>query len=258
MGQQASSHIQQATKVDVVCSADAGDMELWRNKVQSEVFFLRKDVSEWRRRLTKDEIVMLVLKESLLPRSILPISRLNGADRYLSDCTEIATDLSANSLQREVDRLNVEDCTMSESDITAIFGVLLFTAMAMEKNLDFHRSICMKNIFLVGNSVFLLNPYIKDSHLSRSIDTIVRPIIKIDDRWRPEYLTDIDLRSKASLYNDEIQSIIVKHRQVLGEMIISIGVVVLSVCDGKPDDYFIYQDGAIDKLRVDQSLMVNY
>lgn len=259
MGQQASSHFEQSTKAGLISSADAGDMQLWRSSVEPQAYYLQKDVTEWRRRLTASEIFLIIQREAQLPRSVIPIWRIDGSRNDLADCSQVITELSADSLQREVDRLNEEGCTMHEDDVTALLGVLLFTAMAMENNLEFHRSICMKNIFLVGKSVFLLNPYIKDSHISKVLETVVRPIEKMGDKWRLEYWTNLQLRRTAANHSDEIQFIIQKHSQILGEMVLSIGIVILSVCTGMSDENFFSPDGTLNHQRVSEGLSVlNY
>lgn len=257
MGQKASSFYNQGTKMDVIRSSDTGEMEIWQSTAGPDVFFLRKNIDQLKRSLPTEAIRWLVQRESLLPRTIVPIMRMDGQLVDLSDCTEIVTDLTANNLQLEIDRLNRENKSMNELDVYAIFGALVLTSMALEKNTDFHRSICLKNIFLVGNSIYLLNPYIKDSHISKSIDAVVRPAINMGSSWKPEYMWNQEERSRAATYDRDIEKIIRNHREILYEMVLSIGIVLMSTCVGKLDDYFLNSDGSLDSFRIDEAISVD-
>ena len=256
MGQKASAFYYEGTKIDDIRSTDAGDMQLWQSNAGLEVFYLKKIIERLKKALQPEAVGILVQREAQLPRTIVPISRLDGLLADLSDCTAVVTDLSGNNLQAELERLNRENSTMNEIDVLAVFGVLLMTSICLEKNSDFHRSLCLKNIFLVGNSIFLLNPYIKDSHISKSIEAIVRPIMNMGAVWKPEYMWNQDSRSRAANYDREIEVLIKNHRELLYEMVVSIGVIVVSLCTGRQDDYFLNADGSLDVYRIDESLHV--
>ena len=141
---------------------------------------------------------------------------------------------------------------MNEVDATAVLGFLLYTACELEKTLDFHHSICLKNIFVAEGSLALLNPYIKQSHCNSLLAMMQETSYQSD--WRAEYSHDYRQRLLASSRSKTVAKVVEVHRQHTSDMLTSIGVVVCQLCTGRDDSFFFFEDGSIDQNRLSQAV----
>lgn len=53
---------------------------------------------------------------------------------------------------------------MDESQIWALLGFLIGIGMYFEDNLEFHKSISLRNLIIVQGGLKLVSPYCYDSH----------------------------------------------------------------------------------------------
>lgn len=260
MGQNTSAEIlQRATLVDTLESPDTGELEVWKNQAKADSYLLKKNIARLKSLYSKREMALLLEAERRAPATILPLIISPEQAGSLDRMTEFVLEISSNSLQTEVERLNAENASMNEVDLLAIVGSLLKAACVLESHLDFHKSICLQNVFLSDDgSIRLLNQYLKDSHLEDFVRNIVRPVIRLGDRWREEYWTSRELRLKAAGLSREVELLVQAHREQCLEMVLSIGLVGLCLATGKNDHFYLDRDRKIDRQKVAEALGVGF
>lgn len=73
---------------------------------------------------------------------------------------------SSRNLKKEVSRRSQAGERSADAEAMGIFGFLLGLGSFMEQGLEFHRSVCLKNLLIVDGRLQLTNPYVSDSHIS--------------------------------------------------------------------------------------------
>lgn len=258
MGQNASADaLQRAVQVDTLESPDTGQLQVWKRQGRTDAYILKKNVTQQKRLYSKREMLLLLEAERRTPSLILPLLISPEQTENLDKLTEFALEISSNNLQSEVERLNGEEASMNEMDMLAIVGSLLKAACILETNLDFHKSICLQNVFVgEDGSIGLLNQYLKNSHLEDFVRHVAKPVLRLGDRWREEYWTNRELRLKAASLNREVELLVQTHREQCLEMVLSIGLVGLCLATGKNDHFYLDSQGKIDRPKVAQALGV--
>ena len=248
-----------STMIDKLTSADLGEAEVWKHN-RSDAYFLKKNIGQLKTKLTRQDLLLLLEAEKRLSSSIFPIM-LNvdsNTTPRLDQIDEFIVEITTWSLNSEVERLNSSNETMNEVDILAILGCLIKTACQLEMNFDFHRSICLKNLFITSNGkMMILNQYIKDSHLNEMVHYIIRPVLDLGGLWEKEFWTDKEKRVKTGEKNQAVARVLESHRELVIDMMLSICLVGLCLCTGKDDQFYFDSRGKIDQKRVQESLEVD-
>jgi hypothetical protein len=166
------------------------------------------------------------------------------------------TRISPITLETELNRLREAGMTFNETDIWAIIGVLLLTTGFMEQNMNYHKAICLKNVFVseTKRQIHLLNPFVLDAYLDGVINKLINPIERIPG-WRAEFWTDESLRLQASGYYPEIKSLVQASQMDANQMSISVALIGLQLASGLNEDYFLAESsGNLDKMRINQAI----
>lgn len=232
-------------------------IDVFQDTRDSEAFYLRNQVDRLLSTLSNDEITALVSMEKRLPASIQPLLYCVGNENNSgSSQVSFLTRVSPITLETELDRLRENGMTFNETDVWAILGVLLLTGSLLEQSMNYHKAICLKNVFVSEShhKIHLLNPFVLDAYLEGLLEQLVGPILK-SQNWREEYWSDLAKREEAANYYPEIKQAVQICQANCNQMAISIALLGLQLASGLDENYFLTEStGTLDKMRINQAI----
>lgn len=107
-------------------------------------------------------------------------------------------DYSTHNLKSHMAQLKLADKRFSDEEALGCFGFMIGLGSFMEQGLEFHRSVCLKNLIIVNGQLQLLNPYVSDSHISLALKEFIQPIVAMGEEWENDMFTDDQLRMEVS------------------------------------------------------------
>ena len=232
-------------------------LEVFQDNRGGELFYLRNRVDRILKDMTHDDITALVRMEKRLPRSIMPLLySLETQPGNSPSQVSFLTQVSPITLETELDRLREQGMTFNETDVWAIMGVLFLTASLMEQGMNYHKAICLKNVFVseTRHQIFLLNPFVLDAYLEGVLHQLIGPLIR-NAGWREEYWTNHSLREQAAQYYPDIKKCVQESQMNSHQMVISVVLIGLQIASGLTEDYFMTESGGtLDKMRINQAI----
>lgn len=172
--------------------------------------------------------------------------------------SEVSTQLmymDYSSMNMRKQMLALRDAGISVSDYNALgfYGFLMGLGSFMEQGMEFHRSVCLKNLLIVDGQLKLTNPYISDSHVGVVIEDFIRPIIAMGDNWTPNLFLDDQKRVELSKIDPRIRQVNELHRAYVRQMHMDSCLVFLGLANMREDNDYMTEDGRkkIDLIQHD-------
>ncbi len=165
-------------------------------------------------------------------------------------------DYSSQNLRKEVLKRKQAGQKMSESESLGCFGFLLGLGSFMEQGLEFHRSVCLKNLLIIDGQLQLTNPYISDSHVGLVLRDFIRPAQALENIWTPEMVVDDRLRAEVGKQNVQVRQLNELHRAYVRQMHVDSCLAFLAVATTQDDGIFLNSNGDPNKTAISTALKV--
>lgn len=169
----------------------------------------------------------------------------------------IYMDYSSMNMRKQLHAIRDNGMTISDHDALGFYGFLMGLGSFMEQGMEFHRSVCLKNLLILDGQLKLTNPYVSDSHVNVVLEDFVRPIIGMGDNWTPNLFLDDQKRLELSQSDSRIRQINELHRAYIRQMHMDSCLVFLGLTNMKEDNDYMTEDGTkrLDVIQQDLNLI---
>ena len=151
----------------------------------------------------------------------------------------VMTGISQINLEAEVVSLRSTGMAPSSTNSWFILTNLLLAVVDMEHKLEFNEHISMKNIYLnFDKSLTMLNPYLRDSHLKKALQDIIKPV-SLCQNWKHEYSYNYFARLQDLEKNREMKAIHFVHQNYITDMLKNVALAMLGLLTLRSDTEFV-------------------
>ena len=246
--------------VDTWFSENLGEVKVFYNTLKNQYVLEKEFKLGSKFSASAQEIFILEARIKELPEEVTLAAR--RYDRY--DANEplfeaadaghrVYMDYSAANMRKHLLALRAKGLRVPDGDVLGFYGFLMGLGSFMEQGLEFHRSICLKNLLIVDGQLKLTNPYVSDSHVAVVLEDFVRPIIALGETWSPNLFLDDQMRLEASRTNPGVRQINELHRAYVRQMHCDSCLVFLALATMKDDNDYVDSQGQkrFDLVRAD-------
>lgn len=158
--------------IDVWKTKGMGTLKIYNNGSDGSFWINKQLHMHSELGINEDELTVLEDRWRQLPEEISLLSqRFDGVDDggpmfdHRQDPQEAYIEYSAMNLGKILMKRKESNQTVSEDELLSFFGFFLGLGSLLENTLEFHRSVCLKNLLIVKGQLALINPYVSDNHL---------------------------------------------------------------------------------------------
>lgn len=252
---------------DVWNTEGLGTVNIYSSKTKNQYVIEKPITLKEKFRATPEEIQLLEIRIKELPEEVT----LASADYMQYDPSDplfnhqwsshvLYLDYSAMNMKKHLQNLKQEGLRISDSEALGYFGFLVGLGSFMEQGLEFHRSVCLKNLLLIEGKLQLMNPYISDNHIRVVIQDFIRPILNLGEQWEPSLFVDDQLRMELSKSNLGIRQINELHRAYIRQMHSDCCLVFLAIANMQEESRYTSAEGVknISNIETDINVSIRY
>jgi hypothetical protein len=211
---------------------------------------------------TPEEIHLLELRLKELPQEVTLASgdyRMYDPNQPLFQQKDSQNDLymdySSHNLRKHVLELKRQGAKVQVQEGLGYFGFLMGLGSFMEQGLEFHRSVCLKNLLVMEKEgLQLMNPYVSDNHIRLVIEEYIRPIIKMGNRWNSQLFVDERLRAEVSKTDSDIRDLNTAHRKHIKQMHVDCCLTFLSLATTEEEHVYVSATGLKNPSAIERGI----
>lgn len=248
--------------VDTWCTDGLGEIRVFAHKTQN-LFKLQKQLALLSKYgATPEEIQLLEVRLKELPQEVTlaagsyfgydpsePIFMQNDAQQT------VYLDYSSHNLRKHVLELKRQGLRVSLQEGLGYFGFLMGLGSFMEQGLEFHRSVCLKNLLIMENEgLQLMNPYVSDNHIRVVLEEYIRPILALGERWVPQMFVDERLRAEAGKSDAAIRNLNAAHRKHIKQMHNDCCLTLLALATTEEESAYVSSSGVKNPAAIERGV----
>jgi hypothetical protein len=168
---------------------------------------------------------------------------------------DLYMDYSSHNLRKHVLELKRQGMKISVQEGLGYFGFLMGLGSFMEQGLEFHRSVCLKNLLVMEREgLQLMNPYVSDNHIRVVIEDYIRPIIRMGNRWSSQLFVDERLRAEISKTDSDIRDLNSAHRKHIKQMHVDCCLTFLSLATTEEEHVYVSATGLKNQASIERGI----
>ena len=248
--------------VDTWNTEGLGEIRVFAHKTQN-LFKLQKKLDLSRKYgASLDEVNLLEIRLKELPQEVtLAAGNYKDYDpsqpifRQDNQGEAIYLDYSSHNLRKHVLELKRQGLRVSVQEGLGYFGFLMGLGSFMEQGLEFHRSVCLKNLLIMENEgLQLMNPYVSDNHIRVVIEEYIRPILALGERWVPQMFVDERLRAEAAKSDPGVRNLNSSHRKHIKQMHNDCCLTFLSLATTEEESAYVSSSGVKNPAAIERGI----
>jgi len=222
---------------------------------------IAKDVQKMVERVAEGETEACLQRIDSLPQWYTGVKVDRWA--YMGKTTTLLhTDVSPYTLIEEVGTWRSTNRPVNSDYCWFVASQLFLALVDMENRLDFHHTISMKSIYIHSDATLqILNPYIRENHLIRIIQDVVKPLlgekVRQDDPISRDYFKRM-IHIQNARNCDTLIAVIRRANANLAFTARRVGVILLGLGIGI-EDFYLYQrrdtEADFDWAEIDKQLL---
>lgn len=248
--------------VDTWTTDGLGEIKVYAHRTENMFKLHKKFDLSAKYGATPEEISLLEMRLKELPQEItLASGDYRGYDPSMPlfqpdlPQNDICLEYSSHNLRKHVLELKRQGLTIPVHEGLGYFGFLMGLGSFMEQDLEFHRSVCLKNLLIMEREgLQLMNPYVSDNHIRVVLEEYVRPILQIGDRWLPQMFVDEKLRAEVGKTDQQIRNLNNTHRKHIKQMHIDACLTFLSLATTEEEQAYVSTSGIKNPAAIERGI----